>query len=380
MECVEAALKTSFRKEMGVRQSPQVVFDDLLDVNVQNVVDFSVDDLLNFSDDDDGFVVVEEQDQDDDKDLSSPSQEQNQPAEEEALNDNNNPSTSLFVSSVPTTELTLPVTFFFLFLFAPYIRIKKGTFFFFRGCVLWLLRKGGIFITQAEELENLEWLSHFVEESFSEFSTSYHAGVSAEKPPEDEPFLPEPTRFVPEKPCFTTPIPAKARSKRARTGGRVWSLGSPSFIESSSSSTTSSSSSSSPTSPWLINATQSLEPACSVEKPAPKKAKKRQAVESFGSGSGPASAQPPRRCSHCGVQKTPQWRTGPLGAKTLCNACGVRFKSGRLLPEYRPACSPTFSSDLHSNHHRKVLEMRRKKESVTLPPESVLGPPVVSSF
>lgn len=52
-----------------------------------------------------------------------------------------------------------------------------------------------------------------------------------------------------------------------------------------------------------------------------------------------------------------------MGVKTLCNACGVRFKSGRLFPEYRPACSPTFSSEIHSNHHRKVLEMRRKKET-----------------
>ncbi|GER55440.1 GATA transcription factor [Striga asiatica] len=69
-----------------------------------------------------------------------------------------------------------------------------------------------------------------------------------------------------------------------------------------------------------------------------------------------------RRCTHCQVSKTPQWRTGPLGPKTLCNACGVRFKSGRLFPEYRPACSPSFSKEMHSNSHRKVLEMRRKKE------------------
>ncbi|KXG26799.1 hypothetical protein SORBI_3006G162800 [Sorghum bicolor] len=83
-------------------------------------------------------------------------------------------------------------------------------------------------------------------------------------------------------------------------------------------------------------------------------------------GGGAAASQQPgpsdRRCSHCGVQKTPQWRAGPEGAKTLCNACGVRYKSGRLLPEYRPACSPTFESSIHSNSHRKVLEMRRKKE------------------
>ncbi|KAJ0262761.1 GATA transcription factor 3 [Hirschfeldia incana] len=68
-----------------------------------------------------------------------------------------------------------------------------------------------------------------------------------------------------------------------------------------------------------------------------------------------------RRCSHCGTNNTPQWRTGPVGPKTLCNACGVRFKSGRLCPEYRPADSPTFSNEIHSNLHRKVLELRKSK-------------------
>lgn len=69
-----------------------------------------------------------------------------------------------------------------------------------------------------------------------------------------------------------------------------------------------------------------------------------------------------RRCLHCQADKTPQWRAGPLGPKTLCNACGVRYKSGRLLPEYRPANSPTFSNVLHSNSHRKVVEMRKQKQ------------------
>lgn len=68
-----------------------------------------------------------------------------------------------------------------------------------------------------------------------------------------------------------------------------------------------------------------------------------------------------RKCNHCGAESTPQWRAGPNGPKTLCNACGVRFKSGRLVPEYRPANSPTFRSDVHSNSHRKVLEMRKHK-------------------
>ncbi|KAG6506877.1 GATA transcription factor 8-like [Zingiber officinale] len=71
----------------------------------------------------------------------------------------------------------------------------------------------------------------------------------------------------------------------------------------------------------------------------------------------PATA---RKCAHCQIQKTPQWRAGPMGPKTLCNACGVRYKSGRLFPEYRPAASPTFVPTVHSNSHKKVVEMRIK--------------------
>ncbi|XP_047334605.1 GATA transcription factor 1-like [Impatiens glandulifera] len=71
-----------------------------------------------------------------------------------------------------------------------------------------------------------------------------------------------------------------------------------------------------------------------------------------------------RSCQHCGAEKTPQWRAGPMGPKTLCNACGVRFKSGRLVPEYRPASSPSYSASLHSNSHRKIVEMRRQKQVV----------------
>lgn len=69
-----------------------------------------------------------------------------------------------------------------------------------------------------------------------------------------------------------------------------------------------------------------------------------------------------RRCLHCGAGNTPQWRVGPMGPKTLCNACGVRYKSGRLVPEYRPANSPSFCSEIHSNSHRKIIKMRQEKQ------------------
>eukprot|EP00190_Bangiopsis_sp_CCMP1999_P006208 CAMPEP_0198722664 /NCGR_PEP_ID=MMETSP1475-20131203/304_1 /TAXON_ID= ORGANISM="Unidentified sp., Strain CCMP1999" /NCGR_SAMPLE_ID=MMETSP1475 /ASSEMBLY_ACC=CAM_ASM_001111 /LENGTH=132 /DNA_ID=CAMNT_0044483577 /DNA_START=124 /DNA_END=522 /DNA_ORIENTATION=- len=32
------------------------------------------------------------------------------------------------------------------------------------------------------------------------------------------------------------------------------------------------------------------------------------------------------RCVQCGTTKTPMWRSGPKGSKSLCNACGIRWK------------------------------------------------------
>lgn len=34
------------------------------------------------------------------------------------------------------------------------------------------------------------------------------------------------------------------------------------------------------------------------------------------------------KCRNCGNTETPQWRCGPEGPRTLCNACGVRHKKG----------------------------------------------------
>ncbi len=37
-------------------------------------------------------------------------------------------------------------------------------------------------------------------------------------------------------------------------------------------------------------------------------------------------AAPPGRCHSCNRAETPEWRRGPDGARTLCNACGLRMK------------------------------------------------------
>ncbi|KAJ8764524.1 hypothetical protein K2173_006264 [Erythroxylum novogranatense] len=339
MECVEAALKTSVRKEkeMAMKSSPQGFFEDLWAVNVQNSTnsdDVFVDQLLDFSNEE-GFFEEEGK-----SFTVSVSPKEEAPLNEKSGNLATNISAKDEFVPVLASELGVP----------------------------------------ADDLASLEWLSHFVEDSNSEYSTPFPAGIFPAKAENED--NPEPAKPLLTEQCFKTPIPAKARSKRTRTGAKVWFSGSPSLTtESSSSSTTSSSSSSSPSSPWLIctnpgSSPESVEPVC-VETPPVKKYKKKPAFEFASAGSG--AQQQPRRCSHCGVQKTPQWRAGPLGAKTLCNACGVRYKSGRLLPEYRPACSPTFSSELHSNHHRKVLEMRKKKEVVGQVKPG-MPPPVLSSL
>ncbi|KAI3959143.1 hypothetical protein MKX01_023819 [Papaver californicum] len=261
-----------------------------------------------------------------------------------------------------------------------------------------------------DDLADLEWLSHFVEDSFSEeFSqTQYNDGnptVLAEPKTENQDKT-EPERkpefiktesfetvgygFSPQPPPPTTTntattVPGKARSKRSRTGGRVWSLGYSSLTETSSSSstTTTTSSTTSSSSSCLIfnNTIRTPDYFDSLGKPPVIRHKKQRFVnddDNGGGGSGGGARIMRTQCSHCGVQKTPQWRTGPLGAKTLCNACGVRYKSGRLLPEYRPASSPTFLKAVHSNSHRKVLEMRKKKEVVA--PESGFTSAAVHSF
>ncbi|KAK9062032.1 hypothetical protein SSX86_019216 [Deinandra increscens subsp. villosa] len=195
------------------------------------------------------------------------------------------------------------------------------------------------------EANDLEWVSQFVADSFSgDFSLTF----PARKFPET---VTETVTLVAVNPSFKNLVRKRARSKRSRAGCSVWSLRSSAPVTESSTST---SSTSSCTSKPLVGTVENL----GKRKPPVQMQRRKSPATAAMGGSG----QPqPRCCSHCLVQKTPQWRAGPLGAKTLCNACGVRFKSGRLLPEYRPACSPTFSSEVHSNNHRKVLEMRRKK-------------------
>ncbi|THG01879.1 GATA transcription factor 9-like [Camellia sinensis] len=192
-----------------------------------------------------------------------------------------------------------------------------------------------------DDVAELEWLSNFVDDSFSTDNLQNLQQISTTaKPPTDTSSSETPRDFRPKTstnrhnpPIFTpdVSVPGKPRSKRSRAAPCDWS------------------------SRLLI-----LSPTSEPNETTP--SKKRYTAETSG-----------RKCLHCASEKTPQWRAGPMGPKTLCNACGVRYNSGRLVPEYRPAASPTFVSTKHSNSHRKVVELRRQKEQQLLSQSSGFG-------
>lgn len=49
-------------------------------------------------------------------------------------------------------------------------------------------------------------------------------------------------------------------------------------------------------------------------------------------------------CKHCGLKESPEWRKGPSGEKTLCNACGIHFQKWSALPKLVPTAPPAPSA------------------------------------
>jgi hypothetical protein len=214
---------------------------------------------------------------------------------------------------------------------------------------------------QSEEAAELEWLSKFVDDSYSDMpnysSAAHHAAMAAAAAAAaNAAGNGGGTSAGQDGSCVTAAPGRGARSKRSgratAAAAAAWHSLVPRPPSQSSPSTSCSSSD------FLSSSNKPARPNGGIRG---KKSPGGAAAGEVGMDEGGV-----RRCTHCASEKTPQWRTGPLGPKTLCNACGVRFKSGRLMPEYRPAASPTFVLTQHSNSHRKVVELRRQKELILI--------------
>ncbi|EEF48061.1 GATA transcription factor 21 [Ricinus communis] len=76
-----------------------------------------------------------------------------------------------------------------------------------------------------------------------------------------------------------------------------------------------------------------------------------------------------RVCSDCNTTKTPLWRSGPRGPKSLCNACGIRQRKARraLAAAQASANGTIFAPDTAAMKTNKVQNKEKRTNNSHLP-------------
>ncbi|KAI3669593.1 hypothetical protein L6452_40863 [Arctium lappa] len=76
-----------------------------------------------------------------------------------------------------------------------------------------------------------------------------------------------------------------------------------------------------------------------------------------GGGNGGAAADPllARRCANCDTTSTPLWRNGPRGPKSLCNACGIRFKKEERRANAAATVTAGGGETAETHHHQQLM-------------------------
>ncbi|CAN6441751.1 unnamed protein product [Victoria cruziana] len=73
---------------------------------------------------------------------------------------------------------------------------------------------------------------------------------------------------------------------------------------------------------------------------------------------------PIRTCVDCNTTKTPLWRSGPLGPKSLCNACGIRHHKARRAraAAAAAAAAQTTGENCFSSPVKRKLKKEKRSE------------------
>ncbi|KAJ8750825.1 hypothetical protein K2173_016006 [Erythroxylum novogranatense] len=79
-----------------------------------------------------------------------------------------------------------------------------------------------------------------------------------------------------------------------------------------------------------------------------------------------SSSNAVRVCSDCNTTKTPLWRSGPRGPKSLCNACGIRQRKARRAMAAAGANGTVFTTK-QSTAKTKVQHKEKKTNNSHLP-------------
>ncbi|KAG2238612.1 hypothetical protein Bca4012_023080 [Brassica carinata] len=83
-----------------------------------------------------------------------------------------------------------------------------------------------------------------------------------------------------------------------------------------------------------------------------------------------------RICSDCNTTKTPLWRSGPRGPKSLCNACGIRQRKARQAAMAAAAATTNSDEYLSPPLLKKKIQSKNKRSNEVSNLSSLLSPKV----
>ena len=70
----------------------------------------------------------------------------------------------------------------------------------------------------------------------------------------------------------------------------------------------------------------------------------------------------PGTCSHCGTTDTPEWRKGPLGPRSLCNACGLRYAKSLKTAKGKGQSRGQLNFILNEDPYQALVKKEQRRE------------------